>query len=148
MNFDEIKNEIYPWVKKSLSDKETAEDEIINIDIPTKNLIADLIVLFVVEESEGFRVLQSKDIPKEYSIDDLCELACQNLTRNITFKIIPLTYGGYGVWATRDGLNADGNLDAGALCLNHIWEFIANEVGENFIVAVPSKDVVTFVPQS
>jgi len=141
MNFDEVKNKIYPWVKSSLSYEEILGDKIISIDLLEKKLIADLVVFFALDRGDDFRVLRPMDIPKDYSIEVLYKLACQNLTRDITFKIVLTNYGGYGICA-------DGNHEAGALCLDHIWEYIADRMDENFIVSAPNKDVITFVAQS
>jgi len=140
IDFYEIKNDIYPWAKKSFS--ESFDETAIVLDMPEKALIADLIVLFVVDRGDIFHVLQQEDIPADITIDDLYALAVKNLQNNITFRLTPAKCS--GVY----GLLADGNHEAGALCLDDLWEDCAKHIGENLLVAVPSKDVVLMVGQS
>jgi len=141
IDFNEMKNNIYPWVKKSLSEPPDNETEIV-LDVPEKALIADLFLLFVVDMGDVFHVLQQKDVPSHLTIDDLCALAVENLKNNITFRLAPAKFdGGYG-------LLAGGDHEAGALCLDDLWEDCAAHIGENLLVAVPSKDVVLMVGQS
>ena len=68
-------------------------------------------------------------------------MAIKNLENNIEFQLTPTDFGGYGILA-------GGDHEAGALCLDNLWEFCASQIGENLIVAVPAKDMVLMVGQS
>lgn len=141
MNFDEIKDKIYPWIKKMINSESNDNQKEITVDIPEKSFLADLFIIFVVDSGDCFNVLQRSQMPEKMSEEELYELAVNNLANNIRFTLQPTNYGGYGIIA-------DGNHEAGALCLNYLWEFCAEQIGENLIIAVPSKDMVLMVGQS
>lgn len=141
MVFDEVKDKIYPWIKKSLNDNDTHSNNAVLIDIPEKSLLADLFIIFVADMGEKFEVLQNEHLPNGMTIDELFELSVNNLSNNIEFKLSSTNFGGYGILA-------GGDHEAGCLCLDYLWEQCANKIGENLIISVPSKDMVLMVGQS
>ena len=140
MNFEEVKANIYPWIKKIENDGASSDMEYV-IDTPTKPFLADLVIFFVADMGNRFEILQQAHIPEDMTVDDLYALATQNLINNIEFKLTPTNFGGYGILA-------GGNHEAGALCLDYLWEICAGKIGENLIVSVPAKDMLLMVGAS
>jgi uncharacterized protein YtpQ (UPF0354 family) len=141
MNFEEMKTQIYPWIKKSEQDSPEEASKVIKVDMPMRAFLADLLILFVADMGDHFEVLQWNQLPEGMTFDELYGIAVQNLTDNIDFKLSPANFGGFG-------LLAGGDHEAGALCLDFLWEFSANHIGENLIIAVPAKDMVLMVGES
>jgi uncharacterized protein YtpQ (UPF0354 family) len=140
-SFNKIKNKIYPYITADISGRDGNDARAIHADCPMKELVADLMVLFAADRGDCFELLQREQIPQGMSDDELYLLAVNNLNNDIEFRFTPTDYGAYGIMA-------GGNLEASALCLEHIWEYCAERIGENLIVAVPNRDVVMMVGQS
>ena len=141
MNFEEIRTQIYPWIKKAEPDDAEDTGTVIKMDLPEKRFLADLIILFVADKGDRFEVLQRSHLPEGMTVDELYAIAVQNLADNVSFQLTPTSFDGYGIVA-------GGDHEAGALCLDFLWEFCANHIGESLIVAVPAKDMVLMVGQS
>lgn len=141
MDLTRIKNQIYPWVKRKINDDDVDNQNEITVDIPTRKLLADLVIIYVVDLGDRFEVLQQEQIPDQMSEQELYELAVNNLSNNVKFTLQTTNYGGYG-------LLAGGNHEAGAICLDYLWEFCSNKIGEDIIVSIPSKDMVLMVGAS
>jgi len=141
MNFEEMETRIYPWIKKSEQGSLEDASQEIAVGMPIKDFLADLHIFFVADVGDHFKFLQWKDMPEGMTVDALYGIAVKNLADNIEFQLTPTNLGYYGILA-------GGDHEAGALCLEFLWEFCANHVGENLIVAVPAKDIVMFVGTS
>ena len=141
MEWENIKDKIYPWIKRRLNDSETENDRVLEIDLPEIEFFGDLVVLFVIDVGENFEVLQRSEVPENISDEELYEIACQNLARDVRFQVVQANYGGYGILA-------DGDHEAGALCLGFIWDCCVDLIGEDLIVAVPAKDTVLITGKS
>jgi len=137
MNFEEVTASIYPWIKKIENDGASSDTGYV-VDAPTKPFLADLVIFFVADMGDRFEILLRDHLPESMTVDELYRIALQNLNNNIEFKLTPTNFGGYGILA-------GGDHEAGALCLDYLWEFCAEKVGENLIVSVPAKDMVLMV---
>ena len=147
MNFDEIKNKIYPWIKvlfeSSTSDAPlTNEIELKEDEQPImQTWLGDLVIFYVIDEGDSFNVLLKRDLPTNLTVAELHDMAITNLDRDVEFKFNETRFGGHG-------LIAGGNHEAGSLTLKGIWNWCANDIQDNLIIAVPAKDIIMMVPEN
>ena len=141
MDFEQKKTQIYPWIKKAEQGGEGDAAAEFKLDLPMKPFLADLRIFFAADVGDRFEILQKSDVPEGMTVDELFDIARQNLNENVNFQLMPTNFGGFGVIA-------GGDHEAGSLCLDFLWEFCVNHVGESLIVAVPAKDMVLMVGQS
>lgn len=136
MNFSAIQDKIFPWPKAALpASADTGENsgEEIFVNLVTKEFMGDLVLTFAVDEDEHFSLLQWKDVPEGMDVAALFALACKNMANAVEFEFTGTNYGGYGILA-------GGDHEAGALCLDFIWDFCAREIAQDLVVAVPARD--------
>jgi len=147
MNFDEIKDKIYPWIKVVYEPDEevpnsTQEIELKDEEQPImQNWLGNLAIFYAVDEGEQFSLILKRDLPQNISIEDLHEIATTNLDRDIEFTFNETGFGGHG-------LIAGGDHETGSLTLTGIWEWCADQIKDNLIVAVPAKDLIMMVPEN
>ena len=141
MNFEELKTQIYPWIKKSEQGGAGDAAGELRLDLLMKPFLADLCILFAADTGNCFELLQRSDLPDGMTTDELFDIALKNLADNVDFQLMPTNFGGHGIIA-------GGDHEAGALCLSFLWEFCVNHIGESLIVAVPAKDMVLMVGKS
>lgn len=147
MNFDEIKGKIYPWIKVVYGPDEevpgsTQEIELRDEEQPImQNWLGNLAIFYAVDEADHFTLILKRDLPAHLTIDELHDIATTNLDRDIEFMFNETVFGGHG-------LIAGGDHEAGALTLKGIWQWCANQIQDNLIVAVPAKDLIMMVPEN
>ncbi|NII27974.1 DUF1444 family protein [Pseudoflavitalea sp. X16] len=141
-SFDSFKGKIYPWVKvmfdKDSSNKGTAIPGL-KIDVVMKPWLGDLAIFYAVDRGNMFSLMQQKDMPPGMSLDELHNIAVDNLEKDIQFKLRETNFGGYG-------FTAGGDHEAGAICVPGIWKWVAGELNDSLVVAVPAKDLIMLVP--
>lgn len=97
-------------------------------------------IIFVIERGEDtYEILKDNMLPPEADIEEIYQIACQNLVNNVKFVISNTMYGGFGIIA-------DGHHEASSLCFRHIWSVCVEKLKEDIVIMVPSKDMVLFVP--
>ncbi|SBW09551.1 conserved hypothetical protein [uncultured delta proteobacterium] len=135
MDFDDIRDRIFPWIKAAIPDTADGgpEGEAPAVGLVVMDFLADLCITFAVDDGDAFSLLQWSDVPEDMDADALYALAKKNLAGQVEFNLTGTSYGGYGILA-------GGDHEAGALCLEFIWDAVAKEAGENLVVAVPAKD--------
>ena len=134
MSFDAIRDRIFPWIKAKIADSPNGDDgEAVPVDLVVRDFLADLIITYAVDEGDRFSLLQRNDVPEDIGPDELYALACKNMADQVEFNFTGTNYGGYGILA-------GGDHEAGALCLDFIWDFCAREIGKDLVIAVPAKD--------
>ena len=137
MQFADYENSVFPWIKAAVPDGEpeagTDGGTGIPVDLMVMPFLGDLLVTFAVDDGDHFSLLQRSDVPEGMSDADLFALAKKNLTEQVEFTLTGTNYGGYGILA-------GGDHEAGALCLDFIWDAVLKQVGENLVIAVPAKD--------
>jgi uncharacterized protein YtpQ (UPF0354 family) len=148
MNADSIiqthRSKIYPWVKLFLDESVINENEvkITGVEFPIyRPWLADLAIFYVADMDNHYQIILPKDLPDSFSVDELHELAISNLQSNITYKIHPAEFGGYGLICGSD-------LEATSITLPGIWEDVGEYVGANLVVAVIARDLILFVPEN
>ena len=141
--FENIKDNIYPWVKESLVDHVALNGKFISDkDTPIIYFVGDLMIIFVIKRGEDkFEIVKDNMLPPETDMEALYQIACQNLVRDVEFVISNTMYGGFGILA-------DGHHEASSLCFKHIWSVCADKIGEDLVIMAPAKDMVLFVPAS
>lgn len=141
--FENIKDNIYPWVKESLVDHVALNGKFISDkDTPIISFVGDLMIIFVIKRGEDkFEIVKDNMLPPETDMEALYQIACQNLVRDVEFVISNTMYGGFGILA-------DGHHEASSLCFKHIWSVCADKIGEDLVIMAPAKDMVLFVPAS
>lgn len=147
MNFDEIKNKIYPWIKVVYEPNEIIPGSTQEIELQTEeqpimqNWLGNLVIFYAIDEGDHFSLILRRDLPQNITIDELHDLATTNLSRNIEFTFNETGFGGHG-------LIAGGDHEAGSLTLTGIWDWCAEQIQDNLIVAVPAKDLIMMVPEN
>ncbi len=139
--FENIKHKIYPWVKETLVDYQALNGKYISPkDTPIVSFVGDLMIIFVIERGEDtYEIIKDNMLPPELEIEELYQIACENLAKNVKFVISNTMYGGFGIIA-------DGHHEASSLCFKHIWSVCVDKLQEDIIIMAPAKDMVLFVP--
>jgi len=141
--FEHIKDKIYPWVKETLVDYTALNGKYISPkDTPIISFVGDLMIIFVIERGEDtYEIIKDNMLPPGTDMEELYQIACRNLARDVKFVISNTTYGGFGILA-------DGHHEASSLCFKHIWSLCVDKLQEDIVIMVPSKDMVLFTPIS
>ena len=144
MNFNEIKDKIYPWIKVVYESGEAIQNSTKEIET-TKDQqplmqpwLGNLAIFYAFDEGNHFQLLQKKDLPIDLTIEELHSISINNLQRDIEYQFMETGFGGYG-------LVAGGDHEAGALCLENIWAWCAEQIQSDLIVAIPAKDLILMV---
>jgi uncharacterized protein YtpQ (UPF0354 family) len=143
--FITYKEKIYPWIKVTFTAEEP-NDASVTIKLSAedspimKNWLGDLAILYVADTGNSFQVILERDLPKEMTKKELRQLAVNNLNRDVEYKLNNTNFGGYM-------LVAGGDHEAGSICLPELWEWIAEHLDDNLIVAIAAKDLVMIVPE-
>ena len=138
--FNTHRNSIYPWIKVIIKDDEPdTGGPVFELGIedtpPTKHWLGDLMIFYAADTGSHFTILQKRHLPQDISIDELHQLAVENLQRDLTYTLHDTSFGGYM-------LTAGGNHEAGAICLPGVWDWVLEHLNDNLIIAIPTKDLV------
>lgn len=144
--FDAARNDIYPWIKVTYpftrdncrsSVKQLFEGE----NMPVFQFWQeDLCIFYAVERKDRYEFLLQKDLPRNISQAELHQMATRNLNRDIHFQLRESAFGGYI-------LAGGGEHASASICLPHLWESICEELKDDLIVGIPTKDQVLIVPE-
>lgn len=147
MTIDKIKDKVYPWIKVIYEAGEIIPDSKHEIEFAMedepimKNWLGNLAIFYVVDMGDSFSLIQTKDLTDYWTIERIHEVSLNNLQRDIEYKFTKTNFGGHG-------LIAGGSHEAGSLCLTDIWDWCAENINDNLIVAVPAKDMVMMAPEN
>ena len=141
--YDNIKEQIYPWVSSTLSLPETLNGKNISEkDTPLIEFVGALKILFVIKRGEEtYEVIKDNMLPPECDIAALYHQACENLVRDVEFVIGNTMYGAFSILA-------DGKHEASSLCFQHIWNVCAEKLQDDLLIMAPLTDTVLFAPAS
>ena len=139
--FENIKHKIYPWIKETLVDYQALNGKYISPkDTPIISFVGDLMIIFVIERGEDtYEIIKDNMLPPDLDIEELYQIACENLAKDVKFVISNTMYGGFVILA-------DGHHEASSLCFKHIWSMCVDKLQEDVIIMAPAKDMVLFVP--
>ncbi|NUN70944.1 MAG: DUF1444 family protein [Bacteroidetes bacterium] len=145
--YGSFKDKLYPIIKVHFTDG--PHDDMVDIifteeDEPIHTEIAgDLFVYYGIDRGENFELLKRNDIPKSITDSTLLATSIANLDNildgkirisNTTFKT-KMIICGY-------------NWEASTILLDWIWDEQIDTLGDNLVVAIPSKDLLFFTLQS
>ncbi len=140
---EEIKDQIYPWVKGELADTKALNGKYISEkDTPVVSLISGLRIIFVIKRGEDvYEVLKDNMLPPDCDVEALYYTACENLVRDVEFVIANTWYGGFAILA-------DGWHEASSLCFKHIWQVCVDKLKDDLVIMAPTRETVLFAPAS
>lgn len=141
--FENIKEQIYPWITQSLVEKQALNGKMISEkDTPLIAFAGDLMVLFVIKRGEeAYEIIKDNMLPPDCDIEMLYQMACANLARDVEFVIGNTMYGAFAILA-------DGYHESSSLCFKHIWNVCVEKLEDDLLIMVPAKDTVLFAPAS
>ena len=139
--YDNIKENIYPWVKNDLTDCHALNGKSFSEkDTPVIAFIGDLKIIFAIKrDGDSYEILKDNMLPPDINIEELYHTACENLVRDVEFVIGNTWYGAFGILA-------DGVHEASAVCFKHIWQVCVDKLKDDLVIMVPAKDTVLFAP--
>lgn len=140
---EEIKDQIYPWVKGELADTKALNGKYISEkDTPVVSFISGLRIIFVIKRGEDvYEVLKDNMLPPDCDVEALYYTACENLVRDVEFVIANTWYGGFAILA-------DGWHEASSLCFKHIWQVCVDKLKDDLVIMAPTRETVLFAPAS
>ena len=138
---EEIKDQIYPWVKGELADTKALNGKYISEkDTPVVSFISGLRIIFVIKWGEDvYEVLKDNMLPPDCDVEALYYVSCENLVRDVEFVIANTWYGGFAILA-------DGWHEASSLCFKHIWQVCVDKLKDDLVIMAPTRETVLFAP--
>lgn len=137
---------IYPRLKKNWANNPLKEISIMGTnDNPQvcDNLVMfrvmdSFIGLFVVDFGDEFMYFTHDMLPSNITIEQLQEIAFDNLSNNIQYRFSETKEKGiYGILA-------GGNFEAESILWPDLWEELAEKLNDDIIISIPTKDVVYY----
>lgn len=110
-------------------------------NIPMFRIHDSYIITLMQDMGSTYMYLTYDHIPEDMSVETIESKAFENLHRDITYRMVESKES--GVY----GLAAGGDFEAEALCLPGIWEYCSEELKDDLLIAVPTKDMVLFTGQ-
>ena len=141
--FENIKERIYPWIRRELGTPYALNGKhITEKDTPVVSFIGDLRIIFVIKRDEDvYEVLKDNMLPPDCDVEALYYTACENLVRDVEFVIANTWYGGFAILA-------DGWHEASSLCFKHIWQVCVDKLKDDLVIMAPTRETVLFAPAS
>ena len=139
--FNKIKSRIFPVVKVETSGESGKTMEFTAENQPVfKKIAGDLLCFYGIDKGDNFVLLTKSQIPSSISMDDLDNIAKENLLEEVqrNLKIHKTDFGGLG-------FTCGGNHEAALILLPEIWGVLIEKLGENIVFGVPAKDMSVFV---
>jgi len=144
---------IYPYFKQMLPAEEneildTLPDDLSQLDqqkvysVPEMNIIIqnvcdDLSYMYVYDNGSGLEILQESDLMKlNISKEELHEIAMANF-RQLISQRLNAQNNGETFWFILDG-----NLEAGLVLVDEIWDQVEAHLNEEIVICVPARDVI------
>jgi hypothetical protein len=156
-SFEEIKYLIYPYFKQLIPSTSSAKPlpndlsgidkdttyEVPDLDIIILNICEDLNCLYAVDNGNSYQIIQNSHL-KEWKIDKekLHEIAVTNFRTLIVTKL-NARGDSNGIMFT-----INGNLEAGLVLIDEIWDQLEQQIGEPVVISVPSRDVLVATGKS
>ena len=133
-------SKIFPIIKISQSTNSETFDFKNNDQLVFKELAGDLLCFYGIDKGTHFSLILNKQLPEDISLEKLDELAHENLVKGFRKKIEmhETDFGGIG-------LTCGGDFEASLITINGVLDIMAEELGNNLILAVPAKDFIIFV---
>ena len=140
-------DKIYPRLKKNWAKDPLKEVSIMVLNAGGPNSSDQMVMIrvmnryigmFVQDVGSVYTYISYDMLPEGLSVEDLQRRAFDNLVRDIRYRSCESKEKGiYGILA-------GGNFEAESLCLNDIWRSAAEDLGDDIVITVPTKDIVYF----
>ncbi len=138
--YENIKDRIYPWVKKELKDSHALNGKRMSKNTAAIAFVGDLKIVFAVKrDTDIYEIIMDPMLSPDTDMAALYHTACENLVRDVEFVIGNTWDGAYSIVA-------DGIHEASAVCFKHIWQVCADKLKDDLVIMVPCKDTVLFAP--
>ncbi len=111
------------------------------LEIVQADLLRTLSLRYIVSQNGGTQPLREEQVPKDMEEAELRALAVENLLREQTFAVRATKFGAYG-------LQGDPKFTSAFLLVNEVWHRLAEKLGEDLILAVPTSEIILFAPIS
>lgn len=140
------REKIYPRLKKNWANKPLDEISLMATNDNESNysnlvmfrVMDSFIGTFVVDMGDEFRYFTYDMLPKDVTPEQLQEIAFDNLSKNIEYKYCESKESGIF------GIIAGGNFEAESICWTGIWEELADNLNDDIIISIPTKDIVLY----
>lgn len=140
----ELLGSVYPYFKQVLLSKDGPEKVTeTSLEPIARPICADLFCFYAVDGDLGYEIVQARHL-RELKITEQ-ELHTAALENFKTLLSTDLTIEG-----DSDGymFTLNGNLEAGLVLVDEFWQDLESDIGEEVVVAVPSRDVVVATGRS
>jgi hypothetical protein len=152
LNFEKVKRLIFPYFKQLsvsndsmqeiLTDKlSEARQEVVyeapEVELVIKHICEDLNCLYAIDSGNNYEIIQQRHLNAwKINQSELEQIALDNLTT--------LTMTNLSVKGDTNGLMfvLNGSLEAAIVLMDQIWDQLEEQIGENVVIAVPSRDVL------
>jgi uncharacterized protein YtpQ (UPF0354 family) len=156
-SFVEIKALVYPYFKQLTTSTGSTEpfpsdlpqvDKMTTYEMPGVSLVIlnvceDLNCLYAINSEYGLEIIQESHLVKwGISKERLHEIALENF-RSLIATNMTARGDTNGIMFT-----IDGNLEAGLVLIDEIWEQLEEQIGEPVVISVPSRDVIVATGKS
>ena len=102
-----------------------------------RNICDDLNCLYVYDNESGLEIILESELNKlSITKDELHEIAMSNY-RQLVSQRLNAQNNGEAFWFILDG-----NLEAGLVLVDEIWDQVEGHLNEEIVICVPSRDVI------
>ena len=140
--YENIRDRIYPWVKKEIKDSHVLNGKRILKNAAAIAFVGDLKIVFAVKrDGDCYEIIMDNMLAPDTDMEALYHTACANLVRDVEFVIGNTWDGAYSIIA-------DGIHEASAVFFKHICQVCADKLKDDLVIMMPCKDTVLFAPAS
>lgn len=97
-----------------------------------------LIGVFVQDVGNAYTYITYDMLPEGTDVVELKKAAFENLSGDITYRSVESKEKGIF------GIVAGGNFEAESLCINSIWKELSEDLNDDLLICVPTKDIVYY----
>ena len=143
--FDTTKN--YPRLKKNWADNPLESVAMTPPDASSPNYPDQMVMIrwmdsyigmFVQDMGNVLTYITYELLPEDTDVMELQKKAFENLARDITYRSAESKEPGIC------GILAGGDFEAESLCINSIWAQVSDELNDDVLICVPTKDIVFY----
>lgn len=138
---------IYPRIKKNYSKDPLNEVSLMAPYGPSahypENMVMvrvmdSLIGMFVQDVGSAYTYITYDMLPEGMDVPKLQRAAFDNLAADVTYRSVRSKEEGIF------GIVAGGNFEAESLCINSIWKEISEDLNDDVLICIPTKDIVFY----
>lgn len=138
---------IYPRIKKNWSKDPLNEVSLMEPYGPVAEYPANMVMvrfmdsligMFVQDVGSAYTYITYDMLPEGMEVAELEKAAFENLSRDIKYRAVESKEPGIY------GIVAGGNFEAESLCINSIWKDVADDLDDDLLICVPTKDIVYY----